>query len=101
MAYFPNGTAGEFLENQCDECIHGLSNDVLCPVYSAQIFFNYDQVRPREKKLRTCLNMLINEEGLCQVKQVLEEVRYLKTADDDISELERFDRDKLKGSVSH
>lgn len=93
MAYFPNGSSAEILDNQCEECIHGLSNDVMCPVYQAQIHFNYDQVRPREKKLRTALNILINEKGICQVKAAFEQVRYMKTADDDISELERYDRD--------
>lgn len=96
MAYFPNGTAGEVLENQCDECIHGLNNDVMCPVHYVQAVFNYDQVRQREKKLRTAINMLINEKGECQMKVVLEKVRYLKTVDDDISELERFDRERAK-----
>lgn len=96
MAYFPNGTSGQVLDDQCDECIHGLSNDVMCPVYLAQIHFNYDQCRPREKKLRTALNMLIDEKGNCQVKAAFEKVRYVKTVDDDISELERFDRERGK-----
>lgn len=41
MAYFSNGSEGMALEAQCAECPLG---DGPCPVYGAQMVFNYEQV---------------------------------------------------------
>jgi phosphatidylserine/phosphatidylglycerophosphate/cardiolipin synthase-like enzyme len=67
MAYFPNGTSAEVLEDQCYDCLHR-DEKVLCPVYQVQYFFNYDQVGEGQEKLRQAINMLINEKGICAVR---------------------------------
>jgi hypothetical protein len=73
MAYFPNGTAGEVLDDQCDSCLHGMNDGVLCPVYHAQMEFNYKQVDDGQELLRAAMTMLINEQGKCQMKTAIEQ----------------------------
>ena len=72
MAYFPNGTAGEILDEQCHNCLHGTSDGILCPVAHVQVEYNYDQLEPWNKPLRAAMNLLINEQGICQMKAAIE-----------------------------
>ena len=67
MAYFPNGTAGEILDNQCCDCLHE-DEWAWCPVYAIQSLFNYDQVDKGQEKLRQAINMLVDEKGICKVR---------------------------------
>lgn len=68
MAYFPNGTAGEVLDNQCCDCF---SKDEwsYCPVYAVHSVFNYEQLAKGNEKLRQALTMLIDENGTCKVRE--------------------------------
>lgn len=67
MAYFPNGTSGEVLDNQCCDCIHE-DEWSWCPVYAVQSLFNYDQVEKGQEKLKQAINMLVGEDGKCHVR---------------------------------
>ena len=72
MAYFPNGCAGEILDNQCADCPLG---DGPCPVALVQMTFNYDQVADGQEKLREAMSYLVDDKGICEVrKQILENV---------------------------
>jgi hypothetical protein len=65
MAYFANGSEGMILDNQCEEC---LPFDP-CPIYWLQMEYNYEQCREGQEKLKSAMNILINEKGICQMKQ--------------------------------
>ncbi len=67
MAYFPNGTAGEILDNQCVDCLHE-DEWSWCPVYAVQSLFNYCQIDKGQEKLRQAINMLVDEKGICNVR---------------------------------
>ena len=60
MAYFPNGTAGECFENQCDECRYG---EKPCPIALSQFLFNYDAVN--NKVATDILSGLVKDDGTC------------------------------------
>lgn len=66
MAYFSNGTEGEKLDQQCDECPLGQGP---CPVFLVQMLHNYDQCD--NEKLKAAMNLLIDERGICQVRPQL------------------------------
>ncbi len=70
MAYFPNGTSTGILEQQCDDC--RLSNDDPCPILLVQMTWNYVQVD--NKPLAECLESLVNEEGICQMKPLIDKI---------------------------
>ena len=90
MAYFPNGSSGEFFEDQCYDCplgagwedprqesFFGFQRELRpCPVAFIQYEFNYSQVG--NKDLESAMNQLVNEKGVCQVRQQLVELRTLK-----------------------
>lgn len=65
MAYFPNGSSGEILDNQCASCSLGQSP---CPVLLVQLTYNYDQVDKGQEKLREAMEILVDKRGVCQVK---------------------------------
>ncbi len=69
MAYFPNGIAGAVLDDQCSDCRLG---DGPCPVYFVQGHFNYSQIG--RKKLRKCLNLLVDKNGKCLMKPLLDDL---------------------------
>jgi len=94
MAYFPNGTAGEIFDEQCSNCLHGISDDIMCPVCYVQTTYNYDQTRPMEKKLRECLNSLVNEKGICMMKTAMEECKVLRDNDNEKSALELWEESR-------
>ena len=63
MAYFPNGCAGEVLDEQCAECLPYEP----CPIALVQSEFNYAQCnKPDMERL---MNMLIDKEGTCLMKR--------------------------------
>ena len=68
MAYFSNGTEGDILDRQCAEC---LPHDP-CPIAKVQVRFNYTQCKKGQEELRRCMNMLVDEEGQCLMKQYVE-----------------------------
>lgn len=70
MAYFPNGTAGDVLEQQCETCLQGVNDELLCPVYLVQLQYNYEQ--SGNKQLEACLQDLIDQAGTCQMKQAIQ-----------------------------
>lgn len=70
MAYFANGTEGGILDEQCHNCLHGLNDDVLCPVALVQVTYNYAQLH--QPDLQTALIMLVDEHGACQMRRALE-----------------------------
>jgi hypothetical protein len=51
------------LDRQCDECPLGKGP---CPVFLVQQLHNYDQCD--NVKLEQAMNLLINEDGICQVR---------------------------------
>ena len=71
MAYFANSTEGFVLDNQCGECM--LPDDAPCPILLAQTHWNYDQCN--NPQLEKCLNMLVDKDGICQMKRVLDKMK--------------------------
>ena len=65
MAYFPNGSSGAILDEQCAEC---LPEDP-CPIAFVQIEYNYEQCHAGQEKIRELMNILVNEKGECQMKK--------------------------------
>ena len=63
MAYFSNGSEGGVLDGQCMEC---LPHDP-CPIAMAQAEFNYEQCD--NTRLGDLLEMLIDQNGICQMKK--------------------------------
>jgi hypothetical protein len=64
MAYFPNGTAGMYYEEQyCSRCVHfrGPDGDSGCAVWLLHLLFNYEQVNDDDHPIRVMLNTLIPE----------------------------------------
>ena len=72
MAYFPNGPAGEVLTDQCDNCLHGLDDSLLCPVAHVQVTYNYDQLNPGNEDLQAAMELLIADHGECRMKLAME-----------------------------
>jgi len=96
MAYFPNGTAGEVLDNQCSECIHA-SDGVMCPVYYVQATYNYSQ--SDNSLLEGCLQHLVRDDGTCQMKRAIEMAGIQQKPKPEMSLLEQFDNDRSNGRV--
>ena len=75
------------LDNQCQDCVLGRNPDAPCPVLLAPLTFNYDQFKKNgeRNKISEVLNCLVNEEGVCQMKRVLDEyVREPKETDPEL-----------------
>lgn len=74
MAYFPNGTSGEILDDQCWEC--KIPDDAPCPILGVQWTYNYEQFdnNGEETKLTDAMNLLINKQGICQMKILLDKL---------------------------
>lgn len=72
MAYFSNGTEGLFLEEQCESCLHGMKDDLMCPVMHVQLEYNYKQIDDHNKYLRAAMNLLVDEQGNCLMKAAME-----------------------------
>jgi len=74
MAYFSNGTEGMYFDEQCHNCIHGMNDEVMCPIVYVQTTYNYDQLNKGNEQLRDAMTYLVDERGDCQMKKVMEEV---------------------------
>jgi len=74
VAYFANGTEGMIFYEQCINCLHE-DPGVGCPIALVQMIYNYEQLDKGNEKLRECLNHLVNESGICQMKPLIDEVR--------------------------
>jgi len=72
MAYFSNGIDGNRLDVQCGECPYGQS---FCPIWGVQHDYNYIQCDEKEKNLKNALNILIDEKGICQMFELIKEVK--------------------------
>ena len=92
MAYFPNGSSGEVLDLQCCDCPLGygwnepdqkrLFDDSVkyrepnpCPTALVQMQYNYDQLDDHNRQLRAAMTSLINDDGICQTREILVQVR--------------------------
>lgn len=62
MAYFPNGSAGEVFDEQCGRCRYGQE---ACPIYLAQLTFNYDACN--NEVASKILDSLVKNDGTCQM----------------------------------
>lgn len=71
MAYFSNSTDGAILDEQCGNC--KLSHDAPCPVLFVQMTYNYDQLGADHWKLREAMNLLIDGNGICQMKKCMDD----------------------------
>ena len=74
MAYFPNGTAGQVLVDQCDNCLHGMDDSLLCPVAHVQTEYNYKQLDRGNADLQAAMNLLIADQGECRMKLAMGKV---------------------------
>jgi hypothetical protein len=93
MAYFPNGRAGMYIDEQCAECIHA-DPEAGCPIALVQMEFNYEQLNDGETRLRRCLNLLVDERGDCQMKPLIDKFYMRKQ---DVDERPRYKPSKLWG----
>jgi len=73
MAYFANGSDGEYLEDQCIDCPLSCRP---CPVYAVQNNYNYKQCSKGNEDLRAAMNLLIDEKGNCKMLEALAEAEY-------------------------
>jgi len=87
MAYFPNGTAGEYLDEQCAECIHE-DPEAGCPLALVQMEFNYSQHNKGNEELKKAMDWLIDAHGDCQIKKMIDKY-YKKLPLESVAELER------------
>lgn len=90
MAYFPNGCSGEVLDEQCHDCPlgHGWHDPAMrdlfevereglpCPTFLIQMHYNYDQ--HDIPKLKQAMTWLIDDDGICQTRKLLVEIRERK-----------------------
>lgn len=62
MAYFSNGTEGDFYtEKYCEHCHHDINGD--CPILLIHLLYNYDAVGDdADMKLATVLDSLIPQD---------------------------------------
>jgi hypothetical protein len=66
VAYFPNSTACDILQQQCEQCPLG---EKMCPIHHVQLTHNYDQVG--NPKFEAAMNLLVDAKGICQLKPLL------------------------------
>ena len=64
MAYFANGSEGEYLDAQCGRCP---LVEKVCPIYAVQFAYNYAQLDKGNEKLREAMEILIDKDGNCQM----------------------------------
>ncbi len=70
MAYFSNSTEGATLDTQCGQC--QVANDAACPILFVQMEYNYEQLDEGNETLRECMNLLIDEDGNCRMKPIID-----------------------------
>lgn len=66
MAYFPNGSAGDVLQRQCDSCPIGAEP---CPIALAQSLYNFNAVG--NEVATAVLDGLVAPDGACQMVQII------------------------------
>jgi hypothetical protein len=71
MAYFANGAEGGILDNQCEKCLYGMSDDILCPVSAVQTIYNYDQCD--NEKLKEAMDILVDSKGTCKMRDAMKQ----------------------------
>ena len=71
MGYFANGSEGDRIDSQCSRCQLAYEP---CPIYAAQMEYNYNQAGDVE----ALLNMLIDKTGKCQMLPLLEKKMAVK-----------------------
>ena len=64
MAYFANGSEGEYLDAQCGRCPLA---DKMCPIKYVQMRYNYDQLDNGQEKLKAAMEILIDKDGNCKM----------------------------------
>jgi hypothetical protein len=42
-----------------------------CPIAMVQQLYNYDQLKKGQEKLKEAMNVLIDKEGICQMRPIL------------------------------
>ena len=72
MAYFSNGSEGMVLDEQCAQC--PVANDACCPILYIQMTYNYKQLdsNGEETLASEVMNCLVDENGTCQMKPIIE-----------------------------
>jgi hypothetical protein len=73
MAYFPNGTAGEALEEQCSKCKYSKRP---CPIYTVQCNWNYSACN--DKIAREIMDYLVAQDGTCAMFETFKEDLQIK-----------------------
>jgi len=71
MAYFANGSEGMVLDDQCCHC--RVSDEHPCPIQRVQLNYNYEQCHKGNELLREAMNELIDANGNCQMKPVIDD----------------------------
>jgi len=46
-----------------------------CPIAFVQLNYNYDQLKAGNEQLREAMNVLVKEDGTCQTRELLLQVR--------------------------
>lgn len=66
----------------------------MCPVYFVQANYNYKQ--SDNKDLTDCLNYLVDDHGICQMKKAMESINLLTPVEsDERSELEKWEAERV------
>jgi len=69
MAYVANGSdpLGDKIDQQCDDCVHGIADDVGCPIAFVQMNYNYKQ----EGAVKEILDHFIPQTGECTMYKLI------------------------------
>ena len=67
MAYFSNGSEGMCFDEECASCKYG---EEPCPIAIAQSKYNYAACN--NKTARAILDMLVKDDGTCEMKKMME-----------------------------
>ncbi len=70
MAYFSNSSEGERFDDECAKCKLG---EKPCPIALVQSLYNYDAIG--NKTATEILDALVKNNGTCEMRKLLEEVR--------------------------
>jgi len=71
MAYFSNSSDGDVLDGQCSKCKYGKEP---CPVYFAQVNYNYDQNKDTSGTASEILNVIVDNKKGCAVFRMMKEL---------------------------
>ena len=64
MAYFSNGSEGEYFDKECSTCKYGQES---CPIAFVQLEHNYEACN--NKTARAILDTLVKNDGTCMMKK--------------------------------